>query len=853
MANRIILHRILVVATFTLLVSIFGQQLDASEQDLRVDIFKASTRAVCESDSYVWVATREGLYRWSKPLTSEAQLVWTPPPVKPDRELVEIRKILQIQSSLWIGTTVGLFRWEAPWVGEPQHVGPFTNFVDGLTVSGTTLWIGTSNGIFRWDAPQSGAPVLALPFSVNGDLQFKGGNMWIATDLRSAIPRLNQSDVRSAVYTWSMSPNDQPLEILTTQDHIWCIAKTTAGLFFTTDSGLYRNSYPVTGQPEKISFTNEKLFGFYALEVSESRMWIGTIDGLFRLEGFDNSPWDMGLKITNRLPSTIYPDTPVQLVWTYVHTAWRATDRLIKFQIVLAQSGHAPQYYDVPAGRLEYTIPSLPSGNYAITVRAFSLGGTPSVPALDRQFTVYRSAQDIALQYLKLAGLWYSVASITLFLILVAGAKKSKRCFEILIHPATRKLGVYFGIALEQVPLVRLWVFERYFANLKRAVLEGDRHEYVATPMKDPRGGNLLTTDMLKELSARRRLWVHGLPGTGKTEMVHDIVDRYCQETSLFAAWKKYHFIPIVVPLRDFGTLEVPDAAMAVLASYAMPFDDVPFFVRLLRSGAFLLFLDGQNEVSLGKSLRTFAASTPDIRLAITSQEPPYSWDIPDYQILPWSSKEAVLLLRAFLGSQQDETFDGLNAELLVEIQTGYDVELLADVIRAGEKVPQNRVQLYDRAIERAARSSGDGYPVSVLYRTAWTLWKSGQRRFKVDSELTEEMAGPLKKGNIVVEKADELQFRHDLMRSYLAACWLVLESPTPEELIRRLTDEEVWALGASEQDEVFVFLGELVDSAETLRQIAQFAATNVGTRIRLLIAVKDAAGRRSLPIQLSL
>jgi len=173
-------QRILLLAAFTLLLLTLCQQLDASEQNLRVDVFKDAMRAVYESDSYVWVGTRNGLYRWSKPLTGEAQNVWTPPKVATER--VEIRKIVQIQSSLWIGTTVGLFRWEAPWIGEPQHVGPFTSFVDGLTLSGTTLWIGTSGGIFRWDAPQSGAPVLALPLSINGDLQFKDGQMWIATD-----------------------------------------------------------------------------------------------------------------------------------------------------------------------------------------------------------------------------------------------------------------------------------------------------------------------------------------------------------------------------------------------------------------------------------------------------------------------------------------------------------------------------------------------------------------------------------------------------------------------------------------------------------------------------------------------
>src|SRR5262249_15782403 len=148
-----------------------------------------------------------------------------------------------------------------------------------------------------------------------------------------------------------------------------------------------------------------------------------------------------------------------------------------------------------------------------------------------------------------------------------------------------------------------IWVFERYFQNLKRNVESNTEHShpYVSTSLKPPSGGQLLTSDLLDEVGKHTRVWIHGLPGTGKTEMIHEALRRYSDASSLKLAWKQHGLIPILIPVRDLNGQNIMELARAALMGKGMPFDDAEFFARLLRSGGFLIILDGLNEADLEK------------------------------------------------------------------------------------------------------------------------------------------------------------------------------------------------------------------------------------------------------------
>src|SRR5262249_45588408 len=149
----------------------------------------------------------------------------------------------------------------------------------------------------------------------------------------------------------------------------------------------------------------------------------------------------------------------------------------------------------------------------------------------------------------------------------------------------------------------------------------------------------------------------------------------------------------------------------AALMGKEMPFDDAEFFARLLRSGGFLIILDGLNEADLEKPLREFAATMPSVRLLMTSQLSAFDRDLPDYELSPLTPEHAKSLLIAFLGKEVGEKAKEQIAPALWDnIRSGYDVQLLADLARDSHKLPQDRLGLYTMTIGRAEEYYND-YP----------------------------------------------------------------------------------------------------------------------------------------------
>jgi hypothetical protein len=106
---------------------------------------------------------------------------------------------------------------------------------------------------------------------------------------------------------------------------------------------------------------------------------------------------------------------------------------------------------------------------------------------------------------------------------------------------------------------------------------------------------------------------------------------------------------------------------------------------------------------------------------------------------------------------------------------------------------------------------------------------------------------------HVLSRSGDRYQFRHELMRQYLAACWLVRESAGIQDLVARLEDNELWGLGKTQQREVFAFMAELVANEEDLQAVADCAGANIGQRSVLAEAVQETAGKRTWNISIKL
>jgi hypothetical protein len=191
-----------------------------------------------------------------------------------------------------------------------------------------------------------------------------------------------------------------------------------------------------------------------------------------------------------------------------------------------------------------------------------------------------------------------------------------------------------------------------------------------------------------------------------------------------------YGFILIMLPLRDYAGLPVPDSnrpeswVLEIVRRRLEQFDfstrDLGLIEAMLRTGHIALALDGSNEVDRDLALAAFASQFPKTRMLVTSQALPRSltgdphwevWKLPadignlrDGPLELWLGKEkGAVLARRIVAV-------GLSATTL----SGYDLRLLADLAASDPEhadLPGDRVTLYRMMLARAI--GPDGQPLA--------------------------------------------------------------------------------------------------------------------------------------------
>jgi hypothetical protein len=153
-------------------------------------------------------------------------------------------------------------------------------------------------------------------------------------------------------------------------------------------------------------------------------------------------------------------------------------------------------------------------------------------------------------------------------------------------------------------------------------------------------------------------------------------------------------------------------------------------------------------------------------------------------------------------------------------------------------------------------RASGtDGQPLRLdgLKQLAWTMVT--QRRREIVSE-DEKLLGVgtlkalAKEGVRIVWPIGAVhEFRHDQMRAFLAASWLVEEKPPLSELEKIATDAGAFALNRRDQQELWRFVAALLDSTEDLKTLWRFANDELEVRTILLAALQAEADDRDVTL----
>lgn len=473
---------------------------------------------------------------------------------------------------------------------------------------------------------------------------------------------------------------------------------------------------------------------------------------------------------------------------------------------------------------LTATVHPLPAGTWRVrlAVRAGE-GWEPVSPPVELR--VGWAWDDYILHYLLLAAPVLGYAHTLVFVLLLAGARRSAWCWRVVSDPVWGRAGLWWHFALRHVPALQRWVLARWYDTVRH----GEVQPYIPVPLAVPDGTTVAADSLLDRLGSHRRLWVQGGTGMGKSALVEEISRRFFGDhAGLRVAYRRYGFIPIVVRLRDTLDLKVdpaqPDRWVSELARMALRanglrVNDAALFRAILEGGGFALILDGANETANAAALEDYARTTPEVRILVTSQADPAK---PGFEVLRLPGTVEGLvgpLLALLLGSERGgavlETVRP--TPLWPELTSGYDVRLLADLAGRNGPVPDlpaDRIGLYRTLLARL-RYAGDPYPEAELSRAAWAMWRDGVRRFDGTKYLTADLIEPLRheEARVVRTIGGVLyEFRHDQMRGYLAALWAARHEVAPISLFE--TDKAIWRLGVSEQAVVWEFFAALVDRA---------------------------------------
>jgi hypothetical protein len=628
------------------------------------------------------------------------------------------------------------------------------------------------------------------------------------------------------------------------------------------ERGLFRISLSKNEEPEQVPLPTGTVHQI--LDTGQS-LWIGSHRGLYRIRHSVKN-WPAKIELASIIPAIVLSDYEIPLRWKISSFNYQSDPSLVSQRVLIFDGGKGPtplKTISVPRGEFQANIGPLREGTYTAVIQATDLFGN-TVQSEGIRIPVGQKA-SLLTQLKAVAGwlvLLYGVVNVIAFFVLVVASRRSKKCFDILSDPLVRKISIYYGFALTYVTFIRVWVFERYFDELKagystQAASDKDEgatgFKYLPGPIYGARNSKHLTTEFDKWLYGHQRVWIKGGPGTGKTEIIRALVYEYSRSSSLREAWNRFGFIPIVISLRDLISGQVPAMAQRALSSKKMTFDssDQGFFGRLLESGGFLIILDGLNEGKVDADVIDYAMTKVDVHMLVTSQASPLKGSFTEYELPVVRGEFAKDLLRLFVGEEKAKQSTKESPELWDQIESAYDVRLVADLVEKGNAVPAGRLDLFRAMLDEVNALAGNGSLESAVCRLAWDLWKKGERRFSSGAALTDEMVAHLREASVAVPRGDQFEFRHDLMRGYLAACWAVRQSPSTAVVLARLSEREIWDLSTSDQDTVFTFLVRLVQSEEVLRSIFTFAGQEPEIRARLLVAAIEAGKKLGWSLQL--
>jgi hypothetical protein len=719
----------------------------------------------------------------------------------------------------------------AVWEGDPQLKLPLKLILSGfdgvtsLYYHNNYLWIGTSLGLFRankiagkWVSTRMDKSTLEVYL-----MRFSDNALYVGC--RNGLFKYSNP------HGQSISPKvlwDYPTyQFLRTGSRLWLATSTGLNAL---DEGPPLHVYPIFSDTELIS-------GILSIEKYQDLLMLGTRRGLFNIS-ISEKPWSQ--KVNLKVQRRAYEGDPVGVSWNVRDDEHRTWLDYIPVQVSV---------YDAREGLLVSTnvkgssvaLGPYKPGSYQVEVTVHDFSGHSIRSSLHR-FDVIKSPLDIFLLIIKNVTMIYTSAAMLLFLFLVYMAPNNSTAMHFLFDPRVRKFGIFFGLAVQYVPQVRNWVFKGYFLSCK-AISKLD-HEHIPLAIITPEQEMHQSTDMLSRFAAKKQIWLSGPSGVGKSEVSKLVLEGYFGSHTLLDAWKTYRFIPILVSVRDYKESEMMELIRKALTSRGIPVQDINFVQGLLNTKAFALFLDGVNESELEQEVIEWFHWRSSVPKFVTSQTKPAKLKSLTYELRCLDSNFAQIIFQEFLKKEDKKPI--IPPEFWDDVKTVFDLRLLMRLVQSNKLVPDTRAGLYESTYEMGIEGKVADYEIA---RFAFTIWKTGSRRFAPDEHLTLSVLQNLMESRVVIKQDQYYEFRHDLMRGYAAARWLGIHSSSDEILMQKFEDEAIWNLSPPEQELVFQFLVAMV-KVSTLRRLATFAFGDTKQKVVLLDSIRKAPAMRGITIE---
>ena len=687
----------------------------------------------------VWLATRKGAFKMAgdtpvrmseervvRRVELVGQEIWlatangayplTTHKRTPDQE-VDVQRIEQINGEIWLATRTGAFRTDRKTlfpIGADLHLN-----VHAIRSINGQIWLGTETGLYTFD----GKTVTRLfndALFINNIAQIDG-KIWLCT--LQGVYSVDSNGLKPLLY--------QQLDVKEIQKidgKIWL----GTGSHPNQRGGIYRVDEDVS------------------ISIKPGRSWLEALlqDVLGR------TIWIEGI-----IKPDVQYSRPNQNADPYPDDVPKHFDVILTSSKSDFEKANQNEHYS-PATSFERY---LTAGRTTLFMRARDQWGNKSAPETVTGWVIPNS---FFLLSVLAALLWWALLILVLFL-----APYNKFCMQALMNPFLRTY-LSFGfvpLVITLFPVARRHLLKTYLREIARDKEFAGWQKRFVLPDEA-----LSAEGVAEQLQKNNILFLVGESGIGKTSYFKYLLGCYGANKKLLP-----DLVPVLLPLRRHQGVSPKEIFTDQLATYGCLTDE-KLTEWFLTHGRFLILIDGLNEVDEQsfKSIVGFVYKLQKVNsFFLTSQETYVDFEEAVTLTVPTlDANQIKQVLRNRLGDKAETIIAEFDDDIFNEYGIPQELELAIDLIKQEQPLPPTRLELYEATLQPifdAWSRRGFEYE-SQLCRRAYEMLSKGESSFEiVGSSLSTEIRDSLRKAKLLTFRGRQYQFRHDLIRAYLAAKYL--------------------------------------------------------------------------------